>query len=144
MRVQVVCVCVCVCVCASGECVCASGVCVMCAQWCVYLGPLHPYGLHSVNGKCRNLAVGPYQYPPFTSHVYLCLPSYCVPAGNASPRYLRSTMYTVPCSKDLLNSCRIPLGLVIQAFAQVPQSEVRLSQSGVWLIHCLLTSLQTA
>ena len=37
---------------------------------------------------------------------------------------MRSTFYTVPCSKDLLNQCRIPLGLVIQPMADVPLSEV--------------------
>ena len=44
--------------------------------------------------------------------------------GSCSPRYMRSTLYTVPCSKDLLNQCRIPLGLVIQPLAEVPLNEV--------------------
>ena len=44
--------------------------------------------------------------------------------GSCSPRYMRSTFYTVPCSKDLLNQCRIPLGLVIQPLADVPLNEV--------------------
>ena len=44
--------------------------------------------------------------------------------GSCSPRYMRSTLYTVPSTKDLLNQCRIPLGLIIQPFANVPLSEV--------------------
>lgn len=43
--------------------------------------------------------------------------------GSCSPRYMRATMYTVPCSKDLLNGCRIPMGLVVQPLADVPPRE---------------------
>ena len=61
--------------------------------------------------------------PPLPSSISPSpFPSLC--AGNVSPRYMRSTMYTVPCSKDLLNGCRIPMGFVIQAFANDPQNEV--------------------
>ena len=45
-------------------------------------------------------------------------------AGNCSPRYMRSTLYAVPCNKDLINQCKIPLGVVIQPFASIPISEV--------------------
>lgn len=44
--------------------------------------------------------------------------------GNCNPRYMRSTLYTVPCNKDLVNQCKIPLGVVVQPFASVPISEV--------------------
>ena len=47
-------------------------------------------------------------------------------AGNASPRFMRATMYTIPCSKDVLNSCKIPMGLVVQPFANIPHNEVSL------------------
>ncbi len=50
------------------------------------------------------------------------------PSGNCSPRYMRSTMYAVPCTKDLLNGCRIPMGLVVQPLATVPAAEV----GGAW------------
>jgi protein transport protein SEC24 len=43
--------------------------------------------------------------------------------GNASPRFMRSTLYNVPCSRDLLTSCRIPLGLVVQPLATIPDRE---------------------
>jgi protein transport protein SEC24 len=44
--------------------------------------------------------------------------------GSSSPRYIRSTLYTVPCTKDLVNQCRIPLGVIIQPLAEVPMTEV--------------------
>ena len=44
--------------------------------------------------------------------------------GNCSPRFMRATLYTVPCSKDLISQCRIPLGIVIQPFTTLPLSEV--------------------
>ena len=46
-------------------------------------------------------------------------------AGNCSPRYMRATMYSAPCSKDLLSGCRVPMGLVIQPLADIPPQEVR-------------------
>ncbi len=33
-------------------------------------------------------------------------------------------MYSVPCTKDLLNGCKVPLGLVLQPLAAVPTEEV--------------------
>ena len=33
-------------------------------------------------------------------------------------------MYTVPCSHDLLNSIKVPLGLIIQPMAAVKSNEV--------------------
>ena len=33
-------------------------------------------------------------------------------------------MYTVPCSHDLLNSIKVPLGLIIQPMASVKSNEV--------------------
>ena len=44
--------------------------------------------------------------------------------GSCNPRYMRSTMYTVPCSHDLLNSIKVPLGLIIQPMASVKSNEV--------------------
>eukprot|EP00731_Ephydatia_muelleri_P029503 Em0021g26a len=43
--------------------------------------------------------------------------------GNSSPRYMRATMYAIPCTKDMVNSCRIPMGLVIQPLATIPSNE---------------------
>ncbi|XP_018393564.1 PREDICTED: protein transport protein Sec24C [Cyphomyrmex costatus] len=43
--------------------------------------------------------------------------------GNASPRYIRSTMYTVPTSADIVKQTNIPLGLVISPMARIVQGE---------------------
>jgi protein transport protein SEC24 len=45
--------------------------------------------------------------------------------GISSPRFIRATLYNVPATKDLLNSCRIPLGVVVQPLATIPEQEVR-------------------
>jgi protein transport protein SEC24 len=43
--------------------------------------------------------------------------------GISSPRFIRATLYNVPATKDLLNSCRIPLGVVVQPLATIPEQE---------------------
>ncbi|EDO41706.1 predicted protein [Nematostella vectensis] len=43
--------------------------------------------------------------------------------GNCSPRFIRSTMYNVPCNKDLLQASDIPLAAIITPFAQIPAEE---------------------
>jgi len=45
--------------------------------------------------------------------------------GCCNPRYMRSTMYTVPCSNDLLNNIKVPMGLIVQPMATVKSNEVR-------------------
>lgn len=37
---------------------------------------------------------------------------------------MRSTMYNVPCNKDLLQASDIPFALTITAFAELPPNEV--------------------
>nr|XP_012217472.1 PREDICTED: protein transport protein Sec24C [Linepithema humile] len=43
--------------------------------------------------------------------------------GNASPRYMRSTMYTVPTTADIIKQTNIPFGLVISPMARIMQGE---------------------
>ncbi|XP_020285904.1 protein transport protein Sec24C [Pseudomyrmex gracilis] len=43
--------------------------------------------------------------------------------GNASPRYIRSTMYTVPTTADIIKQTNVPFGLVISPMARVVQGE---------------------
>ncbi|XP_031561696.1 protein transport protein Sec24C-like isoform X2 [Actinia tenebrosa] len=43
--------------------------------------------------------------------------------GNCSPRFMRSTMYNVPCNKDLLQASDIPFAVVITPFAEIPINE---------------------
>lgn len=38
--------------------------------------------------------------------------------GNCSPRFMRSTLYHVPNTEDLLTSARLPLSIIIQPFAK--------------------------
>jgi protein transport protein SEC24 len=39
-------------------------------------------------------------------------------AGNCNPRYLRSSLYHVPCNKDVLKETHVPLALSLSPFAQ--------------------------
>ena len=73
--------------------------------------------------------------------------------GCCNPRYMRATMYTVPCSNDLLGSVRVPMGLIIQPMATVKSNEVCMYRSttfSVFLIYvyfsylCILCRLYAA
>lgn len=43
--------------------------------------------------------------------------------GNSSPRFIRSTMYTIPVSSDMMNTSKIPFATTITPFARLPDSE---------------------
>lgn len=43
--------------------------------------------------------------------------------GNTSPRYIRSTMYTVPTTNDIIKQTNVPFGLVISPMARIVQGE---------------------
>ncbi|XP_071503728.1 protein transport protein Sec24C-like [Diadema antillarum] len=43
--------------------------------------------------------------------------------GNCSPRFMRSTMYSIPCTQDLVKQSQIPTGVVISPFAQLINNE---------------------
>ncbi|XP_015606449.1 protein transport protein Sec24C isoform X2 [Cephus cinctus] len=43
--------------------------------------------------------------------------------GNASPRFIRSTMYTVPTTTDIMKQTNVPFGLVISPMARVEEGE---------------------
>ena len=43
--------------------------------------------------------------------------------GNASPRFMRSTMYNVPATPDMMKQCGVPFSLVISPFAPVEEGE---------------------
>ena len=55
----------------------------------------------------------------------------CVCAGYANPRFLRSTMYNVPCTSDMLKASHIPFALALTPFARLGSQEV-----GVTLAFC--------
>ena len=44
--------------------------------------------------------------------------------GNASPRFLRSTMYTVPATEELRKQSGVPFALVLTPMAKVAEGEV--------------------
>ncbi|XP_038060982.1 protein transport protein Sec24C-like [Patiria miniata] len=43
--------------------------------------------------------------------------------GNCSPRFMRSTMYNIPCTQDMIKQSQAPIGLVISPFAKLPDNE---------------------
>ncbi|XP_060569226.1 protein transport protein Sec24C-like [Ruditapes philippinarum] len=43
--------------------------------------------------------------------------------GNCNPRFLRSTMYNVPCTSDMLKNSHIPFALTISPFAKLQDDE---------------------
>ena len=43
--------------------------------------------------------------------------------GNASPRFIRSTMYNVPATPDMMKQAGVPFSLVISPFAPVEEGE---------------------
>ncbi|XP_051560629.1 protein transport protein Sec24D-like isoform X2 [Myxocyprinus asiaticus] len=46
--------------------------------------------------------------------------------GNASPRFMRCTTYSFPCTADLAKQCKVPLAAIIKPFATVPKNETPL------------------
>ncbi|KAL6046314.1 Protein transport protein Sec24C [Balamuthia mandrillaris] len=50
--------------------------------------------------------------PPPTSRYFV------LDEGNCSPRFMRMSLYNVPCSADLLNTSCLPLGAVVQPLAE--------------------------
>ena len=43
--------------------------------------------------------------------------------GNASPRYIRSTMYTVPTTADIIKQTNVPFGLIVSPMSRVAEGE---------------------
>ncbi|BFZ03064.1 hypothetical protein BsWGS_06104 [Bradybaena similaris] len=43
--------------------------------------------------------------------------------GNANPRFIRSTMYNVPCTADMMKSAHIPFALALTPFAELEPQE---------------------
>ncbi|XP_051284770.1 protein transport protein Sec24D isoform X2 [Dicentrarchus labrax] len=46
--------------------------------------------------------------------------------GNASPRFMRCTTYSLPCTADLAKQCQVPLATIIKPFATLPKNETPL------------------
>jgi len=43
--------------------------------------------------------------------------------GNCSPRYMRSSVYSVPCNQDMLKDSGIPMAIITTPFAKIPADE---------------------
>jgi len=43
--------------------------------------------------------------------------------GNCSPRFMRSTLYNVPCNQDMLKESQIPMAVLTTPFAKIPEDE---------------------
>lgn len=61
-------------------------------------------------------------HPPTSTSNFIA-----VDRGNCSPRYMRLTLGTVPCSGDLAKNCRMPFALAVQPLA-LPHPEEELLQ----------------
>ena len=48
----------------------------------------------------------------------------CLIPGNCRPHYIRSTMYNLPCTNDIIKQCHIPMALTITPFARIDEKEV--------------------
>ncbi|XP_057712093.1 protein transport protein Sec24D [Corythoichthys intestinalis] len=46
--------------------------------------------------------------------------------GHASPRFIRCTTYSLPCTADLAKQCQVPLACIIKPFARLPKNEAPL------------------
>ncbi|XP_053272265.1 protein transport protein Sec24D [Pleuronectes platessa] len=46
--------------------------------------------------------------------------------GNASPRFMRCTTYSLPCTADLAKQCQVPLACIIKPFATLQKNEAPL------------------
>ncbi|KAK1797032.1 hypothetical protein P4O66_008420 [Electrophorus voltai] len=61
------------------------------------------------------------QVPPFVTTSFSVQDQ-----GNASPRFMRCTTYSFPCTSDLAKQCQVPLATIIKPLASVPKNETPL------------------
>ncbi|XP_067937652.1 protein transport protein Sec24C-like [Watersipora subatra] len=47
----------------------------------------------------------------------------CQDQGNCNPRYLRSTMYSIPNSSEMMKQCKMPFAVACTPYAKIPASE---------------------
>jgi protein transport protein SEC24 len=70
--------------------------------------------------ECRDYITTSPEMPPLASTNYTALDD-----GNCNPKYMRSTLYSVPTTGDLLNASKLPFGMVLQPFADIKDTEVK-------------------
>lgn len=76
-----------------------------------------PSASFPVNGKLKPGNNGPASFFESTNLLLLI-------TGNASPRFMRCTTYSLPCTADLAKQCQVPLATIIKPFAVLPKNEV--------------------
>lgn len=75
--------------------------------------------LFPADGKLKPGSNGPASFLESTN-LFLLI------TGNASPRFMRCTTYSLPCTADLAKQCQVPLATIIKPFAVLPKNEVSL------------------
>ena len=60
--------------------------------------------------------------PPLTTTDFVCRDM-----GNCSPRFIRSSLYSLPTSPELVKQSKLPIVLNLTPFAQVKANEVGIS-----------------
>ena len=58
--------------------------------------------------------------PPLTSTDFICKDM-----GNCNPKFIRSTIYSIPCNPDLLKQSKLPIALCLTPFSELKSEEVR-------------------
>ena len=92
------------------------------SKYCNTLG----YLPHSSFNVCTQTVLFALPIPPTASTLLITsTSSSLVSSGNASPRFMRCTTYTLPCTAELAKQCQVPLATIIKPFANVPKNEVR-------------------
>lgn len=66
-----------------------------------------------------------------------------VDEGNASPRLMRSTIYNVPTTADLLKTAHLPFAITLTPFAKADEGEVRLSKCPTFCYCYIVTCDRT-
>ncbi len=61
--------------------------------------------------------------------------------GNSRPQFIRSSVYSLPVSKDMCNTSRLPIVLAVQPFAPVESQEVSLSSHSILLLVFTSTNM---
>ena len=56
--------------------------------------------------------------PPLTSTDFICRDQ-----GNCNPKFIRSSMYSVPANPDLLKQSKLPIALNLTPFAELKNEE---------------------
>jgi len=78
------------------------------------------------SGRCSSSEFGNVHVFEHSSDVVTvqCIIRYERCAGMCSPRFLRSTMYNIPCTHDLLKQTHVPFALVLSPFSTQADDEV--------------------